>query len=565
MRGYFGLGQLSATEKSDILDQHKSLYNGYQTMQPQVSNTQPLYTYDFAGDKDGMVVNNKGEVKKYTNMGINEQVNQSTGPYDECFISQGIPKEKIPQFCKSWETMGKCASEMMKGEFYKTTEFMDKVDAALDCMFKKIREEKDYGINEQVESKEMCEQCGGRMTEGICEQCGGGEMEEATGKLDDIYDEEDLNPSAGFDYIEGSSNSTDTFEKMHHMKKIKSEGEYEDPDNEDDGFEDLQAGEEIDEDETDGKPYEMGKRGMKASRARSSFTPTPQENEILNNLFGQYGDDIPPIVIRYLRKLPRKTLLNRLVRVGLIDKDLLQGKETIDEQGYTGGGNAPDMDLSNIKPAYDFVSDGPMAGGDVYPTEGEIEEEMSPEDKMRYKRRGITYDNLLSFIDYEKTQWDMCHDFSDEFEYADNIISSAIDNFFAETGQDYENDNLFDELHDICKDWFGEDLISGYYQECEGHEEEEDEEDFMFMESAFADEIDEVDVSGSQGIYGEMDPPYDFDSEGPGKAGPYQRSSYNEEEVEDEEEFEIDEDLQESFNNQKNKITEMMSRMKIIK
>jgi hypothetical protein len=489
MRGYFGLGQLSATEKSDILDQHKSLYNGYQTMQPQVSNTQPLYTYDFAGDKDGMVVNNKGEVKKYTNM----------------------------------------------------------------------------GINEQVESKEMCEQCGGRMTEGICEQCAGTEMEEGVGKLDDIYNVKDLGNN-DFDYVEGGGNDYGTFEKMHHMKKIKSEGEYEDPDNEDDGFEDIQAGEEMDEDDTDGKPYEMGKRGMKASRARASFIPTPKENEILNNLFGQYGDDIPPIVIRYLRKLPRKTLLNRLVRVGLIDKDLLQGKETIDEQGYTGGGNAPDMDISNIKPAYDFVSDGPMAGGDVYPTEGEMEEqEMSPEDKMKYKRRGITYDNLLSFIDYEKTQWDMCHDFSDEFEYADNIISSAIDNFFAETGQDYENDDLFDELHDICKDWFGEDLISGYYEECEGHEEEEDEEDFMFMESAFADEIDEVDVSGSQGIYGEMDPPYDFDSEGPGKAGPYQRSSYNEEEVEDEEEFEIDEDLQESFHNQKNKITEMMSRMKIIK
>jgi hypothetical protein len=452
-------------------------------MQPQVSNTQPLYTYDFAGDKDGMVVNNKGEVKKYTNM----------------------------------------------------------------------------GINEQVESKEMCEQCGGRMTEGICEQCAGTEMEEGVGKLDDIYNVKDLGNN-DFDYVEGGGNDYGTFEKMHHMKKIKSEGEYEDPDNEDDGFEDIQAGEEMDEDDTDGKPYEMGKRGMKASRARASFTPTPQENEILNNLFGQYGEDIPPIVIRYLRKLPRKTLLNRLVRVGLIDKDLLQGRETIDEQGYTGGGNAPDMDISNIKSAYDFVSDGPMAGGDVYPTEGEMEEqEMSPEDNMRYRRRGITYDNLLSFIDYEKTQWDMCHDFSDEFEYADNIISSAIENFFAETGQDPETDEFFDELHDICKDWFGEDLISGYYEECEGHEEEEDEEDFMFMESAFADEIDEVDVSGSQGIYGEMDPPYDFDSEGPGKAGPYQRSSYNEEE------FEIDEDLQESFHNQKNKITEMMSRMKIIK
>jgi len=61
-----------------------------------------------------------------------------------------------------------------------------------------------------------------------------------------------------------------------------------------------------------------------------------------------------------------------------------------------------------------------------------------------------------------------------------------------------------------------------------------------------------------------MEPPYDFDSEGPGKAGPYQRSSYYEEE-ELEEEFDIDEDLQESFHNQKNKINEMMSRMKIIK
>lgn len=485
MRGYFGLGQLSATEKQNILDQHKSLYNGYQTMQPQVSNTQPLYTYDFAGDKDGMVVNNKGEVKKYTNM----------------------------------------------------------------------------GINEQVEKTEVCDECGAmRMSEGICEQCGSGKMEEATGKLDDIYDEEDLNPSAGFDYIEGPSNSIDTFEKMHHMKKIKSEGEYEDPDNEDDGFEDLQAGEEMDEQFMDDMPYEKGPRGMKASRARASFIPSPKENEILNNLFGQYGEDIPPIVIRYLRKLPRKTLLNRLIKVGLIDKDLLKGMETIDEQGYTGGGNAPDMDISNIKPAYDFISDGP---DEVYPTEGEMEEQ-APENMIRFRRRGITYDNLLTFIEFEKTQWDMCNDFSDEFEYADNIISSAIDNFFAETGQNPEGDEMFDELHDICKDWFGEDLITGYYEECGGQEEEE-EEDFMFMESAFADEIDEVDVSGSQGIYGEMDPPYDFDSKGPGSAGPYQRSSYNEEEVEEEEEFEMDEDLQESFHNQKNKIVEMMNRMKVIK
>jgi hypothetical protein len=31
-----------------------------------------LYVQDFANDKEGFVVNNKGDVKKYTNMGINE-------------------------------------------------------------------------------------------------------------------------------------------------------------------------------------------------------------------------------------------------------------------------------------------------------------------------------------------------------------------------------------------------------------------------------------------------------------------------------------------------------------
>jgi CBS-domain-containing membrane protein len=67
-----------------------------------------------------------------------------------------------------------------------------------------------------------------------------------------------------------------------------------------------------------------------------------------------------------------------------------------------------------------------------------------------------------------------------------------------------------------------------------------------------------------------MDPPYDFDSEGPGKAGPYQRSNYNEDDIEEEyseqdETYDIDEDLKESFLIQKNKINEMMNRMKIFK
>ena len=421
MRGYFGLGQLSATEKSDILDQHKSVYNGYQTMQPQVSNTQPLTVYDFAGDKEGLVVNNKGEVKKYTNMGINEQASK--------------------------KSMCECGGTMYEGE-------------CMECGYKDGMSEEDDsdwdatlmdGLEEEKDS-EMCE-CGGTMYEGMCNECGSGYMEEETGHLDDIYKVRDLNLKHGdFDYVEGGGNDVDTFEGMH--KNLYKEDEsddfvnyddnFEDPDNEDDGFEDLNSAE-MDEDETDEKPYEKGKFGMKASRARASFEPTPKEKEILEKLFGQYGDDIPPIVIRYLRKLPRKVFTKRLKDLGLISK------ADMAEQG----GNSDDMDVDNVEPAYDFESNGPMDGGDSYPV------------------------------------------------------------------NEYET-----------------------------------------MESAFSDEIDEVDISGSQGIYSDMDPAFDFDSEGPGKAGPYQEFSYESEEDEDmdDEMEEIDEDLRENFKNQKNKIMEMFNR-----
>jgi len=461
MRGYFGLGQLSATEKSDILNQHKSVYNGYQTMQPQVANTQPLTVYDFAGDKEGLVVNNKGEVKKYTNMGINEQVSK--------------------------KSMCECGGEMYEGE-------------CMECGNKSdMYEEDDSDWNETLMD----------------------ELEEETGHLDDIYKVRDLNLKHGdFDYVEGGGNDYGTFEGMH--KELYKEQDdfvnyvdnFEDPDNEDDGYEDLNASEVTDdvnssemyEDETDDKPYEKGTRGMKASRTRATFEPTPKETEILSKLFGEYGDDIPPIVIRYLRKLPRKVFTKRLMDLNLIDKSSLH---KLDEQG----GNSDDMDVDDVEPAYDFESDGPMAGGDVYPVN--------------------EYDEDMEIQDYES------------------------------------------------------------------------------MESAFSDEIDEVDVSGSQGVYGDMDPAFDFDSEGPGKAGPYQEFSYEGETDEqylpkhawkkmarqqsakdkgedfDSDEFdpsdyedldamsswediksyfgdtdwsEVDEDLQESFHIQKNKITEMFNR-----
>ena len=70
MNAYFF--RMSKDEKNNILDQHKKLYDGYVTKYNQESNEYPLYIQDLANDKQGITLNNKGVVKGYTNVGINE-------------------------------------------------------------------------------------------------------------------------------------------------------------------------------------------------------------------------------------------------------------------------------------------------------------------------------------------------------------------------------------------------------------------------------------------------------------------------------------------------------------
>lgn len=78
--------KMSQAEKNNILDQHKTVYDGYVTEYAKESNMQPLYVQDLANDKQGITVSNKGVVKSYTNMGINESVDRrdriSDGPMD---------------------------------------------------------------------------------------------------------------------------------------------------------------------------------------------------------------------------------------------------------------------------------------------------------------------------------------------------------------------------------------------------------------------------------------------------------------------------------------------------
>jgi len=94
MKAYFL--NITNEDRQNILDKHKHVYDGYVTNYIKPSE-QPLYVQDLANDKGGITVNNKGEVKKYTNIKINEEIDEmqldmiGDGPMD--FESGVMDKE----------------------------------------------------------------------------------------------------------------------------------------------------------------------------------------------------------------------------------------------------------------------------------------------------------------------------------------------------------------------------------------------------------------------------------------------------------------------------------------
>ena len=60
MRAYFL--NISEEERKSIQEKQRSLYDGYKTMAPKVASETPLTVEDLALDKEGITVNNKGEI-----------------------------------------------------------------------------------------------------------------------------------------------------------------------------------------------------------------------------------------------------------------------------------------------------------------------------------------------------------------------------------------------------------------------------------------------------------------------------------------------------------------------
>jgi hypothetical protein len=175
MNGFFASGQMSSEEKQNILSQHKTIYDGYVTRHNQNLNPQPLYVQDFANDKEGLVVNNKGDVKTYTNVGINEST-------DEMKEDLGIENLKLGKKYKI-----KAPSYYEDDvEFTGETPFEDKDKSMYSfrgpksshSMGKKGVEDYIFDPEEEkfdLEEGQMCNECG--MYEETCE-CWTNEMDE---------------------------------------------------------------------------------------------------------------------------------------------------------------------------------------------------------------------------------------------------------------------------------------------------------------------------------------------------------------------------------------------------
>jgi hypothetical protein len=121
MRAYFL--NISEDEKKSIRDKQRSIYDGYQTMQPK-GNMTPLNVENLAMDEAGVTVNNKNEVTGYKNTGINK------------------PMKKV---CKN------CGTEMKEGEMCEI------------CEMKSVMNE-----------GKTCEKCGKELAEGKMCECAEG-------------------------------------------------------------------------------------------------------------------------------------------------------------------------------------------------------------------------------------------------------------------------------------------------------------------------------------------------------------------------------------------------------
>jgi len=365
---------VKADERENILSQHRKVYDGYQTLNPAAMDAiQPLYTQDFANDKEGLVVNNKGEVMPYTNMGINESKLD--------FSPLGYAKRVIKGDISIEDAMEESGLPFM----------------LISRLVKKLT-----GKSLEIREEEMCEQCDQEMSEENGDKMTLSMLGDAimnSQEFQDIFsmmdptefgDEFEYTDNVLYNVLqdyEGEPFYDDLYdylrdnysESLFDSYLVTVGGNYSDEDNtEDIDYEELDEIYADDMDVSDEESaYQFVSHGpddvygtMKDyDSATGSYHKIDSMKDVqqyddssdINNMFGDLSDGM-----------------------AFSDEDqsdtFQHDAGDVDREGDSGLGmdTENDMDLSKVKPAYDFMSDGP---DDPYGVEEEEDiEEMVDED-----------------------------------------------------------------------------------------------------------------------------------------------------------------------------------------
>jgi hypothetical protein len=202
----YSLGQLSNSEKSDILNKHKSVYNGYRAMHPEISNNQPIYVQDFANDKDGVTIDNLGNVSSYSN-----KIYMKESKEDSCCSKcGGIMSEGQCNECgwKGGELDEISPKDLEKGKKYKfkSPSFEDDIE---------FEDEINYPHGGSKHYSFKGDKAGHLL--------GDKTIEDFVSHLNDtdegIYDVEDLHKGDEFDYIKGDANLDEDHMDAYHPEE----------------------------------------------------------------------------------------------------------------------------------------------------------------------------------------------------------------------------------------------------------------------------------------------------------------------------------------------------------
>ena len=133
---------ISEDEKKSIRDKQRSIYDGYQTMEPKMAKKTPLYVENLALDEKGVTLNNKNETTEYKHTGINKPMKKNC---DECgMMYEGEVCEQCGNVLSEGKVCEQCS--MKEGMKYSMEEIEEsiKVKSKKGEVYNQINESLDW-------------------------------------------------------------------------------------------------------------------------------------------------------------------------------------------------------------------------------------------------------------------------------------------------------------------------------------------------------------------------------------------------------------------------------------